>query len=74
MMKQDDFGQYVSMIGPKIGTGFISIARAVMTSSIKAKLIELKDFEYTDPGYDYPRCKLDTVNRLKNRQIALLLE
>ncbi len=74
MMEQDDFEQYVSMIGPKIGTDFIAIARAVMTSSIKAKLIELKDFEYTDPGFDYPQWKLDAVNRLKNRQIKLLLE
>ncbi len=74
MMEQDDFEEYVSMIGPKIGTDFIAIARAVMTSSIKAKLIELKDFEYADPGFDYPKWKLDAVNRLKNRQIALLLE
>ncbi len=74
MMEQDDFEEYVSMIGPKIGTDFIAIARAVMTSSIKAKLIELKDFEYTDPGFDYPQWKLDAVNRLKNRQIKLLLD
>ncbi len=74
MMERDDFEEYVSMIGPKIGTDFIAIARAVMTSDIKAKLIELKDFEYVDPGFDYPRWKLDAVNRLKDRQIKLLLE
>ncbi len=74
MMEQDDFEQYLSMIGPKIGTDFIAIARAVMTPGIRAKLISLKDFEYTDPGYDYPQWKLDAVNRLKNRQIAKLLE
>ncbi len=51
-----------------------AIARAVMTPDIKAKLIELKDFEYTDPGFDYPCWKLDAVNRLKDRQIKLLLE
>lgn len=62
------------MIGPKIATDFISIACVVMTSSIKAKLIDLKDFEYMDPGYDYPQWKLDAVNCLKDRQIALLLE
>ena len=65
MMIQDDFEEYLSMIGPKIGTDFIAIARAIMTSDIRAKLIELKDFEYTDPGYDYPQWKLDAVNRLK---------
>ncbi len=74
MMTQDNFEEYLSMIGPKIGTDFIAIARAIMTSDIRSKLIELKDFEYTDPGYDYPQWKLDAVNRLKDRQIKLLLE
>lgn len=74
MMEQDDFEQYVSMIGPKIGNDFITIARPLMTSGIRAKLIELKDFEYTDPGFDYPQWKLDAVNRLKDRQLSLLLE
>ncbi len=74
MMEHDDFEQYVEAIGPKIGTDFIAIARAVMTPGIRAKLIELKDFEYADPGYGYPKWKLDAVNRLKRRQVELLLE
>lgn len=74
MMEQDDFEEYVNAIGPKIGTDFITIARALMTPAIRAKLVELRDFEYTDPGFDYPKWKLDAVNRLKNRQIAKLLE
>ena len=74
MMEQDDFEEYVSLIGPKIGTDFIKIAKLLMTPEIKAKLIDLKDFEYTDPGFDYPQWKLDAVNKLKNRQIKLLLE
>ena len=73
MMEQDDFDWYLSMIGPKIGTGFIPIARELMTPQIRAKLIDLKDFEYTDPGYDYPAWKLDAVNRLKNVQVDALL-
>lgn len=73
MMEHDDFDKYVSMVGPKIGTDFVTIARLLMTPSIKAKLIELKDFEYVDPGFDYPKWKLDAVNRLKNRQIEALL-
>ena len=72
-MEQDDFDGYLSMIGPKIGTGFISIARELMTPQIRVKLIGLKDFEYTDPGYDYPAWKLDAVNRLKNVQVDALL-
>ncbi len=74
MMEADDFEEYVSAIGPKIGTDFVQIARAVMTPVIRAKLVELKDFEYTDPGFDYPQWKLDAVNRLKCRQIEALLK
>ncbi len=74
MMEMDDFEEYLNAIGPKIGSDFVQIARAVMTPAIRAKLIELKDFEYEDPGFDYPRWKLDAVNRLKNRQIKALLD
>ena len=74
MMEADDFEEYVNAIGPKIGTDFVQIARAVMTPAIRAKLIDLKDFEYADPGFDYPKWKLDAVNRLKNRQIEALLK
>ena len=44
-----------------------------MTPDIRAKLVDLKDFEYEDPGFDYPKWKLDAVNRLKNVQIEALL-
>ena len=74
MMETDDFEEYLNGIGPKIGFDFVQIARTVMTPAIRAKLIELKDFEYTDPGFDYPQWKLDAVNRLKNRQIKVLLQ
>lgn len=74
MMEMDDFDTYLSMIGPKIGTDFVAIARKMLTSRIRAKLIALKDFEYTDPGFDYPRWKLDAVNKLKDCQIAAILE
>jgi hypothetical protein len=73
MMEQDNFEESVNVIGPKIGTDFVAIARAVMTPAIRAKLLELKDFEYTDPGFDYPKWKLEAANKLKNRQIEKLL-
>lgn len=73
MMEQDDFDQYVSMIGPKIGTDFVSIARTLMTPAIRSKLVDLRDFEYQDPGFDYPAWKLDACNRLKERMLADLL-
>ncbi len=74
MMETDSFNEYISLIGPKIGTDFIAIGRALMTPAIRAKLIDLRDFEYVDPGFDYPRWKLDAVNRLKNVQIEALLK
>ena len=73
MMEMDDFDEYLSMIGPKIGTDFVAIAKEMLTSRIRAKLIELKDFEYQDPGFDYPTWKLDAVNRLKDVQIKAIL-
>ena len=73
MMESDDFDEYLRMIGPKIGTDFVAIARALITPSIRAKLIALKDFVYEDPGLGYPHWKLDAVNRLKDRQISAIL-
>lgn len=73
MMEHDDFDEYVSMIGPKIGTDFVTIARELITPEIRAKLVALKDFEYADPGMDYPAWKLDAVNRLKDRMIDAIL-
>ena len=73
MMQQDDLEAYINAIGPKIGTDFIVTARAVLTPAIRAKLVELKDFEYIDPGYDHPAWKLEVLNRLKNRQIDKIL-
>lgn len=73
MMEMDDFDEYIRLIGPKIGTDFIVIGRALMTPDIRAKLVDLKDFEYEDPGFDYPKWKLDAVNKLKNVQIEALL-
>lgn len=73
MMEDDDFDEYLSLIGPKIGTGFVSIARALITSDIKGKLIALKDFRYEDPGLGYPAWKLEAANRLKDRMIDDIL-
>ena len=74
MMETDDFDWYLSTLGPKIGTGFVPLARALMTPQVRAKLISLKGFSYADPGHDYPAWKLAAVNRLKDAQIAALLE
>ena len=74
MMENDDFDDYLSMIGPKIGTDFVAIARALITPAIRSKLIDLKDFTYEDPGLGYPQWKLDAANKLKDRQIDAILK
>lgn len=73
MMEHDNFDKYLSMIGPKIGDDFVHIARELLTSDIRAKLVALKDFEYTDPGMDYPAWKLEAVNRCKDKMIRDIL-
>lgn len=73
LMEHDDLDEYLSLQGPKIGGDFVTVARALLTSSIRAKLVALKDFEYEDPGYGYPAWKLEVANRLKNSQIQAIL-
>lgn len=73
MMESDNLKHYLQGIGPKIGFDFVETARLMLTPSIRTKLIELKDFEYQDPGYGYPQWKLDAVNKLKNIQIDAIL-
>lgn len=73
MMEDDGFDEYVDAIGPKIGASFVGISRSLLTSDIRAKLVALRDFEYADPGFDYPTWKLDAVNRLKDKMIAGIL-
>ena len=73
MMENDNLHDYLYTIGPKIGNSFIGIARELVTSEIKAKLITLKNFEFTDPGFGYPQWKLNTLNHLKDYQIQEIL-
>lgn len=73
LMEHDDVDEYVSNQGPKIGRSFVGLARALLTSDLRAKLIALKDFVYEDPGFGYPAWKLDVANHLKNQQIEAIL-
>lgn len=73
MMECDNFDAYVDAIGPKIGTDFVRIARELITPAIRAKLVALRDFRYTDPGEGYPAWKLAAANRLKDRMIERIL-
>ena len=73
LMETDDVEEYLRGQGPRIGTDFVAIARALMTPKYQAMLINLKDYEYTDPGYDYPGWKMGVLNRVKNEQIERIL-
>ena len=73
LMEQDDFNEYFSMQGPKIGRSFVGMARALLTPDMRHRLIALKDFEYEDPGFGYPAWKLEVANRLKRQQIDAIL-
>jgi len=73
LMEHDDLSEYLSHQGPKIGRSFVDMARALITPAIRSKLVALKDFEYEDPGFGYPRWKLDVANKLKRDQIEAIL-
>ena len=73
MMEMDDFDEYIRLIGRRSGNRLHRHRTRLMTPGIRAKLVDLKDFEYEDPGFDYPKWKLDAVNKLKNVQIEALL-
>lgn len=73
MMESDDFDTYLGMIGPKIGDDFVAIARALITSDIRAKIVGLKGFCYDDPGMGYPAWKLEAANRLTATMIDRIL-
>lgn len=73
LMEHDDLAEYLGHQRPKIGGGFVEVARALITPAIRSKLVALKDFEYEDPGFGYPRWKLDVANKLKRDQIDAIL-
>ena len=73
LMEQDDFEEYISLQGPRLGGDFIPFLRSMMDSSLQRDLIRLKDFSFSDPGFEYPKWKLETANRIVQRQVALAL-
>ncbi|MCQ2751655.1 MAG: hypothetical protein MJ189_00900 [Coriobacteriales bacterium] len=73
IMQIDNFDEYISRIGPKIGSDFDVVANQVLTSNIRSKLVSLKDFEYTNPGLGYPDWKIDILNRYTRQQLKNIL-
>lgn len=73
LMEHDDVDEYLLNQGPRIGGDFVVVARALLTSDIRSKLVALKDFEYEDPGFGYPAWKLEVANRIKTQMIDAIL-
>jgi len=73
LIEHDDLEEYLSHQGPKIGRSFVGLARALLTSEIRAKLVTLKNFTYEAPGFGYPAWKLEVANRIKEQQIDAIL-
>ena len=73
LMEDDDVETYVNSLSPRIGTDFNETAKQVMTKSIRADLINLKGFKFSDPGFGFPEWKLNTLNKIINRNINQIL-
>lgn len=74
LMESDDMEEYMKGQGPRLGGDFIETARALLTPSLRSDLINLKAFEYEDPGEGFPEWKLKCDNVIKDRQIKAILD
>lgn len=67
--------KYLSEKGPRIGSDFVAVAKACLTSSMRKKLINLKGFSFKpDSKYNLPDWRLQELSKLVNRQIELILK
>lgn len=73
LTEEQDMEKYLSEQGPKLGGDFVETARAVLTPALRADLINLKSFDYQDPGEGFPVWKLQRDNELKDRQLKAIL-
>lgn len=69
-----DANSLVSKYTPKIGHDFISIAKAVLTSSIRSDLVNFKGFEYDYTGDDkFTKERVTWLSSISNQQINHIL-
>lgn len=75
--EEEDFqniDKYLSEKGPRIGSTFVSVARAVITPEIRKVLIGLLDFEFErNKKYNLPEWRLKALEMLVHRQIRDIL-
>lgn len=74
---EDDFDkeEYIEQLTPKIGSSFIKDAKRCLTSNMRRKLINIKGFKFQKhPKYNLPDWRLETLEKLINKQIDLILQ
>jgi hypothetical protein len=70
----DDMETWIANRGPRIGSNYYTVAKNVMTSSIRSDLINLKDLTLEVETDDkFTKERLQIVNRFKNAQIDKIL-
>ena len=74
LAEDEDVQGHLDGKGPAIGADFVGIASVLTTSSMRAKLVALKDFEFADPGYGYPEWKLKAATWLVQTQAGRILD
>lgn len=71
----DDIDVYINKIGPRIGDDFIESAAALLTPSMKKKLIALKGFKFErHPKYNLPEWRIEAIEVAVNNQIEKILD
>lgn len=66
--------QYLKDRGPVIGSDYVTLGKQIMTSSLRSKLINLKDLTLAiEVDEKFTKRRLDCINEIKNRQIDALL-
>ena len=68
------FTDYVKGRRPRLGSTFVSVAKAVMTPELRKVLINLSDFEFTrDKKYNLPEWRLKALEKIMHQQIKDIL-
>lgn len=74
IMKTDNVTDYINEhCEPKIGKDFVYVAKAVLTSELRTTLINLKSFDYTNPGFGFPKWRVKMLNDIKDQMIKDIL-
>lgn len=67
--------KYIAEQGPRIGDTWINVARTVLDSYTRLRLISLKGYTIPFEGdEEFPKKRVDLMNDLINRQIDLILK